>query len=68
LAKNSDTTPGDAALEKVPSTVEPATALLRLAMSWVIASRSLTETGPLQAGAARLRRPGLAETISALRG
>ena len=37
-------------------------------MSRAAASVSFTEMGALQAGAERLRRPGLAATISALLG
>ena len=46
MAKNSDTTPGEAALENAPTTCTASTAARRLARSVATARSSFTEIGP----------------------
>ena len=58
-----------AALEKLPAASAPASAAARLRRSTSTDSSSdRTAMSPVHAGALRFRRPGLAATISALRG
>ena len=61
VAKNSDTTPGEAALRNPPADVTPASAALRLSTSVRAACGSRTLIGALQAGRLAARAAGIAE-------
>jgi len=68
LPKNSEITPGEAALEKIAVARCSSAARRSSTMSRTAASGSVTVIAPVQAGADRFRRPGFSATISALRG
>src|ERR1700736_2635301 len=62
LRKNSDMTPGEAALRNAPAASTPVRAAFRLSMSASGAAGSPTAIGPVQAGVLRRDRPGSLNT------